>query len=47
VGVGIDLSLRVAELPRGSLRLEVSPFFLVGSNGNAWSLPFAIAYRFQ
>ncbi len=46
-GIGIDLSVRVAELPRGSLRVITSPFFLLGSRGTAWSVPLAIAYRFQ
>ena len=46
-GIGLELGVRIAELPRGSLRVLASPFFLVGGGGNAWAFPLAVAYRFQ
>ena len=46
-GLGFEASFRIVELPRGALLATATPFFLVGSNGSAFTLPLGIAYRFQ
>lgn len=45
-GIGLDLSLKIADLQRGSLALTAMPTFMSG-NGSAIMLPFGVAYRFQ
>lgn len=45
-GIGLDVSLKIIELQRGSLALTAMPWFTSG-NGSAFALPFGIAYRFQ
>lgn len=45
-GIGLDVSLKIIELQRGSLALTAMPWFTSG-NGSAFALPFGVAYRFQ
>ncbi|MBS2020132.1 MAG: tetratricopeptide repeat protein [Deltaproteobacteria bacterium] len=45
-GIGLDISLKIAELQRGSLALMAMPWFTSG-NGSAFALPFGLTYRFQ
>ena len=47
VGLGFETSLRIVPLPRGSLQLTATPFFVLGSNGSALTLPLGLAYHFQ
>lgn len=46
-GFGLDASLKIADLQRGSLAVTAMPLFLTGSRGDAFALPLGIAYRFQ
>jgi hypothetical protein len=46
-GASAELSFAVMERPSGSLRVQLLPLFLVGSNGSALSLPFGLAYRWR
>lgn len=46
-GLGFEVAWRLAELPRGALVLTMTPFFLSGENGTAWTIPIGAAYRFQ
>lgn len=46
VGLGFETSLRIVSLPRGSLVLTATPFFVLGSNGSALTLPLGVAYHF-
>lgn len=46
-GLGFEVAWRLVELPRASLVLNATPFFFLGTNGNAFALPLGIAYRFQ
>ena len=46
-GASGELSFAVMERPSGSLRVQLLPLFLVGSNGAALSLPFGLAYRWR
>lgn len=46
-GAGLELGVKLFDVGRGSFGLNVAPFFLLGSNGNAWGVPFGILYRFQ
>jgi len=45
-GAGVELSVRLFELGRGTVVANTTPFFLSG-NGNAWAVPLGVAYRFQ
>ncbi len=46
-GAGVELGVKLFDVGRGSFGVNVAPFFLLGSNGNAWAVPFGILYRFQ
>lgn len=46
-GASAEVSFAVLERPSGSLRVQLLPLFLVGSNGSALSLPFGLAYRWR
>ena len=47
VGLGFEAAFRLVEVPRGALLVTSTPFFLVGSNGTAFTLPLGLAYRFR
>ena len=46
LGAGVELSVRLFELGRGSVLAQTTPFFL-GGNGNAFCVPIGVAYHFQ
>ena len=46
-GVGAEISLRLTTLGRGDLLATATPFFLDGSQGTLFALPFGVAYRFE
>jgi len=46
-GAGVEVSLKVWTLKRGSLVVNTTPFFIAGANGNAFCLPVGIGYHFQ
>lgn len=46
-GASAEVSFAVMERPTTSLRIQLMPLFLVGSNGSALSLPFGLAYRWN
>jgi hypothetical protein len=46
-GLSAELSFAVMERPSGSLRIQIMPLFLAGSNGSALALPFGLAYRWN
>ena len=47
LGLSAEVSFALMERPSGSLRLQILPLFLAGSNGSALSLPFGLAYRWH
>jgi hypothetical protein len=47
LGGGLDLSLRIAELERGEIVVNATPFFLGGISESVLGLPIGIAYRFR
>jgi hypothetical protein len=47
LGLSAEVSFALMERPSGSLRLQIMPLFLAGSNGSALSLPFGLAYRWH
>ena len=46
-GASAEVSFAVMERPTTSLRIQLLPLFLVGSNGSALSLPFGLSYRWN
>jgi hypothetical protein len=46
LGLGIEVAWRVIELQRGSIDVNVAPFYLLGNN-SAWAFPIGVGYRFQ
>jgi len=46
-GFGLELGVRLFEVPGGALALNATPFFLPwGTHGGFWGLPFGVAYQF-
>lgn len=46
-GAAAKVAVRVADLPRGSIEASLAPYFIGGSNGEAWGLPIFLSYRYQ
>jgi hypothetical protein len=46
LGAGVEVSLRLFELGRGTVVANTTPFFLSG-NGSAFCVPVGVAYHFQ
>jgi hypothetical protein len=46
-GFGLELGVRLFEVPGGALAVNTTPFFLPwGTHGGFWGLPFSVAYQF-
>jgi hypothetical protein len=46
LGAGVELSVKLLDLGRGSVLAQTTPFFL-GGNGSAFCVPVGVAYHFQ
>jgi hypothetical protein len=46
-GLGVEVSLTLMSFDRGALVASSTPFFVLGSMGNAFCLPAGLAYRFR
>lgn len=47
IGLGSELSWSLTKSQTGAVLLQAVPLFLYGPNGLAWSLPLAVAYRWN